>query len=64
MGELAHQGEIVGDENVSQAQIGLQREQHLDDVGLDGDVERWRSTAEVVISRRRRERRAEEEFEA
>lgn len=32
VGELAYQCQIMGDENIGQAELRLQREQHIDDV--------------------------------
>ena len=39
VGDVAHQGQVVGDEQVGEAPLGLQVEQQVDDLGLDGHVE-------------------------
>lgn len=40
MGELAHQCEVMGDENIGQTELCLQRQQHVDNVGLNADIKR------------------------
>src|SRR6266540_2229873 len=39
IGHVSHDGEIVGDEEVSQTEVALQRFQQVDDLGADRDVE-------------------------
>ena len=40
MGDLADDGEVVGDEQVGDAEVALQLDEQLEDLGLHGDVER------------------------
>ena len=40
IGDVAHHGEVVGDENHGQVEFFAELEQEVDDLGLNGDVER------------------------
>ena len=40
VGEPPHDGQVVGDEDVREAELSLQAVEQVDDLGLDGDVER------------------------
>ena len=42
VGDLTHHGEVVGDQEHRHAEAGLQAEEQIEDLRLDGDVERGR----------------------
>jgi len=39
IGDLAHHGEIMGDEEVGEAELGLQALEEVEDLRLDRDIE-------------------------